>query len=99
MELNNIDYARTYFKYTVPAPINGELSNKTLKRLKTELPANASSADTNLGGGDHGYLGLILTNVEYAHILPTTDPFVGSNYPGALSIAATATVVQVVSPK
>ena len=76
MSLSNIDYARTYFKYAVPAPINAEPSNKTLKRLKTELRANACSIDTNLGGDDHVYLGLLLTDVEYARILPTPDPFV-----------------------
>ena len=44
----NIDYATVYFKYS---PITGEPSNKSLKRLKTELRANASSVDTDLGGG------------------------------------------------
>ena len=59
---------KVYFKYGTPTPITGEPSNKSLKRLKTELRANASSVDTDLGGGDHGYLGLILTYVEYARI-------------------------------
>ena len=47
----NVDYAATYFKYPVPCPINGEPTNKTLKRLKMELRANGSSVDTDLGGG------------------------------------------------
>ena len=33
-----------------PNPINGEPIDKSIKRLKTELRANASSVDTDLGG-------------------------------------------------
>ena len=43
-----------------------ELTNKTLKRLQTELQANASSIKTDLGGGNHGCLALVLTDTEYA---------------------------------
>ena len=56
---NNVDYAATHFKYPTPTPINGEPTNKSVKRLKDELRANGSSVDTDLGGGDHGYLWLI----------------------------------------
>lgn len=73
---NNVDYASVYFKYKLPTPINGEPSNKSLKRLKTELCANGSSININLGGGNHGYLGLVLSDVEYARISPTPTPFV-----------------------
>ena len=65
-----IDYASTYFPYTSPTPIQGEPTYKTLKRLKNELRANASSVDSNLGGGDHGYLGLVLTDEEYSRVAP-----------------------------
>ena len=88
----NIDYARTYFKYPNPTPINGKPTNKSLKRLKAELRANASSVDTDLGGGDHGYLGLILTDAEYANVAAT--PFLPPNFPAALTIPANATTVQ-----
>ena len=63
-----IDYAASYFKYKTPTPIQGEPTNKALKRLKTELQANASSVKSNLGGGDHGYLVLVLSDVEYANV-------------------------------
>ena len=46
----NIDYATSYFKYKRPIPIQGAPSNKSLKRLKAELRANASSVETDLGG-------------------------------------------------
>ena len=89
---SNIDYARTYFKYPNPTPINGEPTNKALKRLKNELRANASSVDTDLGGGDHGYLGLVLTDVEYNNVSAT--PFLAPNFPGTLTIPVATTAVQ-----
>ena len=88
MTLGSIDYASSFFKYKTPTPIQGTPSNKTLKRLKTELRANASSVESELGGGDHGYLGLVLTDQEYANIQPTPPPFVAPNYPAALTIPA-----------
>ena len=66
MRFGAVDYAASYFKYKTPTPIHGAPTNKTLKRLKQELRANASSVESDLGGGDHGYLGLVLTDIEYA---------------------------------
>ena len=83
MTSNRTDYAATYFPYRSPTPIQGEPTYKALKRLKNELRANASSVDCDLGGGDHGYLGLILTEEEYTRIAPD-DPFVAPEFPGTL---------------
>ena len=93
---NNIDYAATHIKYPTPIPINGESINKSVKRLKDELRANGSSVDTDLGGGDHGYLGLILTDEEYARISPTPTPFKAPLCPGTLQIDATATPTEAI---
>ena len=95
----NIDYASLYFKYKTPIPINGEPTYKSLKRLKTELRANASSVDTDLGGGDHGYLGLVLSDVEYARITPTPAAFVAPHFPGALVIDPAFTAMQAVQAR
>ena len=86
MTLGSIDYAASYFKYKTPTPIQGTPTNKNLKRLKTELQANASSIESDLGDGDHGYLGLVLTNKEYASKTPAPPPFVPSAYPADLDI-------------
>ena len=94
MTNSNINYCATYFKYPTPTPINGEPTNKSLKRLKTEPRANSSSVDTDLVGSDHGYLGLVLSDAEYARITPTPAPFVAPNYPAALVIPPTATAVE-----
>ena len=86
MTTGNVDYAASYFKYKTPTPIHGAPTNKTLKRLKHELRANSSSVESDLGGGDHGYLGLILNNGEYATASPT--PFQAPSYPAPLTIPA-----------
>ena len=90
---NAIDYAATYFKYKTPTPIRGEPTHRALKRLKTELQANASSIESQLGGGDHGYLGLVLTDAEYASV-PGTIPFVPPQFPPVLIIPNNATQVE-----
>ena len=84
MTLGAVDYAASYFKYKTPTPIQGSPTNKTLKRLKQELRANTSSVESDLGGGDHGYLGLLLTDAEYATF--TATPFVPPTYPATLTI-------------
>ena len=93
----NIDYATFYFKYSNHNPINGKPTNKSLKRLKTELRANASIVDTDLeGGGNHGYLGLVLSDTEYARITSMLPVFVAPNFPSALVINPTFIATQAV---
>ena len=87
-----VDYVALYFKYKSPTPIIGIPTNKTLKRLKTELCANASGVESDLGDGDHGYLGLILKDPKYVTASPT--PFQAPEYPAALVIPPTATQVE-----
>ena len=83
MTLGAVDYADSYFKYKTPTPIQGAPTNKTLKRQKQELRANASSVESDLGIWDHGYLGLVLTDAEYATVMAT--PFVPPTYPATLT--------------
>ena len=56
---------------TKVTPIVGEPTYATLKTLKDQLKANATSIPTTLSGGNHGYLGLILSPATYATISPT----------------------------
>ena len=86
MTIGAVDYAASYFKYKTPTPVQGAPTNKTLKRLKQELRANASSVESDLGGGDHGYLGLVLTDPEYTTVSPTA--FSAPTFPAALEIPA-----------
>ena len=74
MITSRIDIASIYFHHKNTHPITGEPPFKSLKRLKNELRTNASSVDSNLGGGggDNGYLDLVLTDEEYSRVVPDT---------------------------
>ena len=84
MATGNVNYSALYFKYKNPMPIIGIPTNKSLKRIKQELQANLGSVESDLGGGDHGYLGLILHNKEYA--LSSNLSFKAPQYPQPLQI-------------
>ena len=79
---------------SAPDPIKGIPSYETLTFLRNSIKQNAASVPSNRGGGQHGYLGIVLTDAMYATIAPT--PFVVPPYPGAQpNIAANATGAQI----
>ena len=80
----NLDYAVTYFEFPVLDKIHGEPNYESLKKLKKQLKANAQSVPSTLGGGNHGLLGLVLTQAEYARV--SNDQFNIPLRPGALLI-------------
>ena len=82
----HIDYANVFFRYPTPTPIRGEPNYESIRRLKDELRANASSVECDLGGGNHGYLGLVLTDAEYGAIDGSPPQFVPPTFPPALTI-------------
>ena len=65
---------------TTITPITGEPNYASPKNLKDQHKANSASIPTTLGGGNHSYLGLILSPSAYVTI--TATPFQGPNYPG-----------------
>ena len=48
--------------------IEGEPTCQALRLLESELIQNASSIMTEVGGGNHGYLGLVLSPQKYTQI-------------------------------
>ena len=79
-----VDYAKTYFLHPTLTPIHGEPEYSSLKILKKELKANASRVTSDLGGGGHGHLGLVLTPQEYSMI--SAVPYARPGHPGQLII-------------
>ena len=67
----SVNYKDSYFEHPFLTAIRTEPTYETLHHLKNEVKANASSVPTTLGGGNHGYLGMILTPAEYCYIAPT----------------------------
>ena len=67
--------------------------HKALKCLKAELQVNASSIETNLGGGNHRYLGLVIIDTECITI-SNIQPFIVPHYSNQLVILLTATAIE-----
>ena len=86
MTSTNIDYVDTYFEFPTLTKIHGEPNYESLKTIKNELSSNATSVTSDLGGGAHGHLGLLLTPAEYAVVSPV--PYVRPGHPGVLNIPA-----------
>ena len=61
---SNINYKDTLFKQSNLAPIRGEPTFETLHNLWNEIKANANFVYSNIGGGAHGDLGLVLTDAQ-----------------------------------
>ena len=84
MTSTNIDYVDTYFEFRVLTKIHGEPMYKTLKEMKNQLKSNACSVASDLGGGTHEHLGLLLTAAKYA--TTSAVPYVCPVHPGILTI-------------
>ena len=85
MTSTNIDYVDTYFEIPTLTKIHGEPTYFQLKELKNELKPNITSVTTDLGGGGHGHLGLVLTPAEYLTVSATA--YNRPPHPGTLTIA------------
>ena len=81
---SSIHYKDTLFKRANLTPIRGKPTFKTLHNLRNKIKANSKSVYSNLRGGAHVHLGLVINDVQYALISPT--PFVYPTHPGPLSI-------------
>ena len=57
-------------------------THKDVKRLQKEVCANAASVTTTLGGGQHGYLGLLMPGNDYVAISHNMAAFNAPDHPG-----------------
>ena len=70
----------TSFPQQLPK-IEGEPTYESLSLARDILKGNATSVDSNRGGGDDGYLALIVTDAQYLAI--AEEPFILPKKPGA----------------
>ena len=63
----DVNYTKKFEVDMLPR-IHGKPDYSKLKVLKDLLKTNASRVSSDLGGGAHGHLGLILTPLEYATV-------------------------------
>jgi hypothetical protein len=88
----------TYFQHKVLTKIHGKPTYESLQTAFTELKANASSVPSTLGGGQHGHLGLLLSNARYT-ALPNSLPWTTPGNPGPFAPPAIGTGPQIDAAK
>ena len=76
------DYKERYFEYKELLKVHGKPTLDKIIKVWRQLKRNAQRIPTTLGGGNHGYLALLVTAIEYLNI-PGTTAF---NKPGAPGI-------------
>ena len=86
------NFRENYFQHPELTKITGEPTHTSLTTLINELKANAQSVHSNLGGGAHGHLGLVLSPVDYASVAQA--PYVRPQFPGSFVIPPNITNVQ-----
>ena len=85
-----VDYRQSHFEFPVLSKIIGEPTYEMLLLVLNELKANAQTVHSTLGGGAHGYLGLLVSAPQYALISGT--PFVMPLFPPPLVFPLGATI-------
>lgn len=78
----NVDYINTNFAFPILIKINEIPTYEQIKTIKDELKTNAGTVQCDLGGGQHGHLGLLLTDNEYSTLSAT--PYIRPTHPGTL---------------
>ena len=89
VEAAAIDYRHSHFEFPIISAIISEPNYEQLLCVFKELKANAQPVHSTLGGGVHGYLGLLLSPVQY--VLVSNLPFVTPAFPVPLAIPINTT--------
>ena len=84
MTTNMVDYRNTVFEHPTVTKIHGEPTFEGIRTIHKELMINAQTVYSDLGGGAHGHLGLVLSPRRYA-LLSNAD-YVRPQHPGQLVI-------------
>ena len=83
----DIDYKNHVFEIPELSKIHGEPTTATLLDLRNEVRVNAQSVTTDLGGGQHGHLGLVMNEASY-QALPNTAPYERPLNPGGFTLSS-----------
>ena len=81
---STIDFRNSAFKIANLTGIHGEPNFESIRTLQRELIINAQCAHSDLGGGAHGHLGLVISPQEYA--LHSDAVYWRPNHPGIIVI-------------
>ena len=69
MTTSTVDYWNTFFEHANLTKIHGEPTFESIQTLQCEIIVNALSVYSDLGGGAHGHLGLVLSPKNAHYIL------------------------------
>ena len=86
--MSSVNYKDTVFERANLTPIRGKPTFEMLHKIQNKTKANAKAVYSNLGGGAHGHLGLVLADAQYALISNT--PFVYPTCPLIIPDGTTA---------
>ena len=89
MTISIVNYHKTIFKHPNLTKIIGIPTYDALHLLHNEIKSNAISVHSNIGGVQHGYLGLVVSPT--ACKLLSNSPFVTPIHPGILAIPIVVT--------
>ena len=84
-------YKTSHFQYPTLDKIHGEPTIDTLLHLFKQLKINAQSVPTKLGGGQLGYLALVISTEDY-NAIPNAVPFTRPIDPGVFQYISVETV-------
>ena len=89
MKISTINHRKNIFEHPDLTNIIGVPNYDTLHLLHSEIKSNALAVHSNLGGGQHGYLGLVVRPTAY--VLLSNTPFFCPVHPITLGIPVVAT--------
>ena len=92
---NDIDYKNHVFEFPELTRIVGEPSTATLITLLNEVKSNAMSVHSDLGGGENGHLGLVVSPATYQTLVPDGVPYRKPVNPGRFVIKGRETGAQI----
>ena len=87
----DIDYKNNLFEHPELTRIIGEPTTATLITLQAEVRDNAQAVQSDLGGGQHGHLGLVCTQAAYAALVPQAPAYTRPVNPGRLAVTSNLT--------
>ena len=86
MSFSNLpDYKARYFEYKELTKVHGTPNLDSIVQVYTQLKRNAHCVPTTLGGGQLGYLALVISNTAYAAISGAAA-FIRPTDPGSFSL-------------
>ena len=90
MTTPTVDYRTTAFEHPTLTKIHGEPMFEGVWQLHKEVMVNAQTVHSDLGGGTHGHLGVVLSPRRYA--LLSNAEYHRLNHPGQLIVPAGMTL-------